>query len=179
MRQENKKKRDRISGPGRPLRGDKKRIRVSFTMHPSDALWLKQQAVKANMTKSEILDQLLHEGQIQGRLALDNLTGKGKGSRLRLSIPQKEIIVFCIKHHIVKLSLFGSVLTARFGPESDIDVLVTFEKDHEPGYFDISIMETEFGKLFGGRKIDFKTVEELSRYFRDEVIQDAQEIYAA
>ena len=77
---------------------------------------------------------------------------------------------FCRRNHIRKLSLFGSVLRDDFGPESDIDVLVEFEAGHVPGFFRLFDMEEELSSLLGGRKVDLRTPEDLSRYFRDEVL---------
>ena len=42
----------------------------------------------------------------------------------RIEIPREKIADFCQRHHIRKLSLFGSVVRDDFGPNSDIDVLV-------------------------------------------------------
>src|ERR1700688_4132917 len=44
-----------------------------------------------------------------------------------LALPLDQIEEFCRRNHIRKLSLFGSILTERFRPESDIDILVEFE----------------------------------------------------
>ena len=46
-----------------------------------------------------------------------------------ITIPQEEIGRFCRKWRISEMALFGSVLSDNFRAESDIDVLVTFEKD--------------------------------------------------
>lgn len=96
-----------------------------------------------------------------------------------LKIPQKELAEFCKKHHIKKLSLFGSVLRDDFRPDSDIDFLVEFEEGQTPGFFTIYDMEIELSSLFSGRKIDFKTSDDLSRYFRSEVLSRCEICYAA
>ena len=83
---------------------------------------------------------------------------------------REKITDFCRRNHIRKLSLFGSVLRDDFGPESDIDVLVKFEAGHVPGFFRLFDMEEELSSLLGGRKVDLRTPEDLSRYFRDEVL---------
>ena len=112
-----------------------------------------------------------------------NLFGKGlqvpyceRGARfLRIhdiEIPAEELAQFSRRNHIRKLSLFGSILTARFSPDSDIDVLVEFEPDHIPGFFGLTRMEGELSEIFR-RKVDLRTPEELSRYFRDEVVASA------
>ena len=58
-------------------------------------------------------------------------------------------------------------------PDSDIDLLVEFEEGHTPGLFSIVRMEMELADVLG-RKVDLRTPEDLSRYFRDEVIRNAR-----
>jgi len=96
------------------------------------------------------------------------------------SVLQKdEIGGFCRRHHIRRLSLFGSILRDDFGPDSDIDVLVEFEPGHVPGFFGLYDMEQELSAIAGGRKVDLRTAEDLSRYFRDDVVAHAEVHYAA
>ncbi|MFU8833586.1 MAG: nucleotidyltransferase family protein, partial [Wenzhouxiangella sp.] len=87
-------------------------------------------------------------------------------STKHLQIQKNAIARFCRKYHIQKLALFGSVLTDEFKPESDVDVLVEFEPDHVPGLLSIARMERELEPLFGGHKVDLRTPQDLSRYFR-------------
>ena len=91
---------------------------------------------------------------------------------------KQQIVEFCQRNHICKLAFFGSVLRADFRPDSDIDVLVEFEPGHVPGYLRLSRMEREMSELLGGRKADLRTPQDLSRYFRDEVLQAAEVQYA-
>ena len=70
------------------------------------------------------------------------------------------------------------MLRDDFGPQSDIDVLVEFEAGHIPGFFGLLDAEEELSGLFGGRKVDLRTPEDLSRYFRDEVVAGAEVQYA-
>ena len=74
---------------------------------------------------------------------------------------------------------FGSILRPDFSPESDIDLLVVFKRGHAPGFFTISRIEKELSKLLDGRKVDIRTKSELSPYFRSEVIDEAEVLYAA
>lgn len=92
--------------------------------------------------------------------------------------PRARLADFCRSHHIRRLSLFGSVLRDDFGPDSDVDVLVEFDPAHVPGFFRLFDMENELSLLFGGRKVDLRTPEDLSRYFRDEVVARAEVQYA-
>ena len=96
----------------------------------------------------------------------------------RIMIPSEKIAAFCRKHHIRKLALFGSVLRDDFRTDSDVDVLVEFEPGHVPGFFRLYDMEEGLSALFGGRRVDLRTPQDLSRYFRDEVVTHAQVQYA-
>ncbi len=93
--------------------------------------------------------------------------------KFSVAIPKEEIEQFCQRHHIRKLSLFGSVLRDDFTSESDIDFLVEFEPGKTPGFFKIVSMEMELSELLEGRKIDLRTPNELSIYFRDRVMAEA------
>ena len=92
-----------------------------------------------------------------------------------IPVPKDEIARFCERHHIQKLSLFGSVLRDDFRPDSDIDVLVEFEPGHVPGLAFFG-MEAELSTLFG-RPVELHTPNFLSRYFRDQVMHEAQVQY--
>ena len=65
------------------------------------------------------------------------------------------------------------MLRDDFTPESDIDFLVEFEPGKTPGFFKIVSMEMELSELLEGRKIDLRTPNELSIYFRDRVMAEA------
>lgn len=95
----------------------------------------------------------------------------------QVSIPKDRIAAFCEGHGIKRLSVFGSALRSDFGPDSDIDVLVEFEPDRTPGLFGFAGMELELTRMLG-RKVDLRTPEDLSRYFRQEVLAEAQTQYA-
>jgi predicted nucleotidyltransferase len=90
----------------------------------------------------------------------------------KVAFDREKLAEFCRRNHIRRLSLFGSVLTDRFSPDSDVDVLVEFEPGNGPGYFGLAGMEIELSEMLG-RKVDLRTPRELSRYFRDEVIARA------
>lgn len=95
----------------------------------------------------------------------------------RILVPPQRLAEFCRKHHIVKLSFFGSVLRDDFGPQSDVDVLVEFDPAHVPGLIRLAGMEFELAQLIGGRKIEMFTAQDLSHYFRNTVLADAQVQY--
>lgn len=93
-------------------------------------------------------------------------------------LPKDKITEFCRAHHIRRLAVFGSVLRSDFSPDSDIDILVEFEPEHIPSLFSIARLERELSGLLGGRKVDLRTPEDLSRYFRQEVLKEAEVLYA-
>jgi hypothetical protein len=95
-----------------------------------------------------------------------------------ISIPKDAIAGFCREHGIQRLAVFGSALRADFRPDSDIDLLVEFKPDRVPGLFGIARMERELSMLLGGRKVDLRTPQDLSRYFRQQVLEEAEVQYA-
>ena len=92
-----------------------------------------------------------------------------------LIIPKDKIADFCRKNHIYKLALFGSALREDFTSDSDVDVLVEFQKGREPGLAFFG-MQDELSKLLG-REVDLHTPNFLSRYFRDKVMNEAEVQY--
>lgn len=96
----------------------------------------------------------------------------------QLAFDQDRIAEFCKSHGIRRLAIFGSALRGDLGPKSDIDLLVEFDPEHTPGLFGVARLERELSELFGGRKVDLRTPEDLSPYFRWEVLEEAEVQYA-
>ena len=96
---------------------------------------------------------------------------------LQIDIPKEKIVTFCRRHHIRKLAFFGSVLRDDFGPDSDVDVLVEFEPGHVPG-LEFFGMQRELSTILG-RRVDMNTPQDLSKYFREEVLNKAEVEYGA
>jgi len=94
-----------------------------------------------------------------------------------IEIPREAIAEFCRRHRIRRLAVFGSILREDFGPQSDVDVLVEFEPGATPGFAFFAVQDELSGIL--GRKVDLNTPQCLSKYFRDEVLREAQDLYAA
>lgn len=94
-----------------------------------------------------------------------------------VSLPKEPIVFFCRKHGIQRLAVFGSALREDFRPDSDIDLLVEFEPDRVPGLFGIARLERELSALLGGRKSDLRTPQDLSRYFRQRILDEAEVQY--
>jgi len=89
----------------------------------------------------------------------------------------EKIAAFCRRHYIKRLSLFGSFLQDKATPESDIDLLVEFDPEHIPGFLRLAGMENELTEILG-YKVDLRTPNELSRYFRKEIVDSAEVQYA-
>jgi predicted nucleotidyltransferase len=97
---------------------------------------------------------------------------------LSLGIDETMLAKFCQTHHICKLSLFGSQLKGTAHADSDVDLLVEFEPQFTPGFFELARMEAEISQLIG-KKVDLRTAGDLSRYFRNQVLATAVPQYAA
>ena len=95
-----------------------------------------------------------------------------------IRIPKDRIAEFCKRNQIRRLSLFGSVLREDFGPESDIDILVEFEPGTRVGLIRLSGLEMELGTIVG-RKVDLNTPGFLSKYFRKQILAEADVRYDA
>lgn len=88
-----------------------------------------------------------------------------------ITVPKNDIERFCRENHILKLSVFGSVLREDFRPDSDVDVLVEFDSDHIPDFFSFLEMEDDLSALLGGRKIDLVTSKFLNHRIRRHVLK--------
>ena len=99
-------------------------------------------------------------------------------SQARISIPKDRITEFCVRNRVRRLSLFGSVLREDFGPDSDVDILVEFEPGARIGLIRLSGLEIELGKIVG-RKVDLNTPGFLSKYYRDQILTEADVQYDA
>jgi uncharacterized protein len=95
----------------------------------------------------------------------------------RADVPSEQLAEFCRRHHIRRLSLFGSILRDDFRPDgdqpSDVDVLVEFEPGHTPGW-EIVDIEAELSRLFGGRRVDMVNPKYLNHRLRDRILSSAE-----
>ena len=83
----------------------------------------------------------------------------------------------CRRYRIRRLSLFGSTLKGAGGPDSDVDLLVEFEPDARPSLLTMAGIERALSSLLSGRKVDLRTAQDLSRYFREDVVRAAEPQY--
>lgn len=90
----------------------------------------------------------------------------------------ERVAQFCRENQIKRLSLFGSAQRHELRPGSDIDLLVEFHEGHVPSLFRLIRMQSMLTAMLG-RQVDLRTAEDLSRYFRDEVVRTAEVQYEA
>lgn len=95
----------------------------------------------------------------------------------RIDIPRDAIAEFCRRNRVRRMALFGSVIRDDFRPESDVDVLIEFEPGYAAGFIFFQ-MRRELTAMLG-REVDMHTAASLSPYFRQEVLDEAEEIYVA
>lgn len=95
----------------------------------------------------------------------------------KLNLTDAGLTHFCERHHIRRLSLFGSVAKGVARPDSDVDLLVEFDPEHIPGLIGMAGMELELSQMLS-RKVDLRTAGDLSRHFREEVLRTAEVQYA-
>jgi uncharacterized protein len=92
------------------------------------------------------------------------------------AIDEKKIGEFCKKNGIKKLSLFGSAISREIDESNYIDILVEFFEDSIPGMIGMAGMERHLSEIYG-KKVDLRTKDELSRYFREQVLSQAEVMY--
>ncbi len=98
-------------------------------------------------------------------------------ARVLGNLSAAELESFCQRHGIRRLAVFGSAIRQDFTAASDIDVLVEFQPGRTPG-LEFFRIEQELTRLFG-RSVDLHTAASLSPYFRDEVLEEAEDVYVA
>jgi len=94
-----------------------------------------------------------------------------------MNAPREQIAAFCRRNRIRRLSFFGSVLRDDFRQDSDVDVLVEFDREATVGFLELAALQRQLSEMLG-REVDLRTPAELSRYFRDEVLEACQVQYA-
>jgi len=95
----------------------------------------------------------------------------------KVSVDPERLAEFCRQNGVRRLAIFGSALRDDFGPASDVDVLIEFEPGRTPG-LRFFWMQEELSRLFD-RAVDLHTPSSLSRYFRSQVLAEAEDQYVA
>jgi predicted nucleotidyltransferase len=89
-----------------------------------------------------------------------------------------QVVEFCQRWQVNEFSLFGSVLRDDFRPDSDVDVLVSFNPAAPWSLFDLATMQDELQKIFG-RPVDLVEREGLRNPFRKRSILNGREVIYA
>jgi len=84
----------------------------------------------------------------------------------------------CRRYHVRELAVFGSALRGDFSSDSDIDLLVEFEEDAQIGFLALSRLQRELSALLG-RRVDLVPRNGLKPTIRQQVLSDAELLYAA
>lgn len=150
---------------GRPLKGKKRRRVASFTLSPDAIETILRLSRAQRKSKSEMLEEVIDR------------TGETWSSLAEVRLPVVALRRFCKEHNIKRLRLFGSALSGKLRPDSDIDLLVEFQEGQVPGLFQIENLREQLNPMFEGREIDLRTPQDLSKYFRDSVEREALTLY--
>lgn len=163
---------------GRPLKGNKKRERITLTLESDYLLKLEQEAKSLDISRSDYIQKYCPLSDSEE--AINTWPTKfPNNSFTRLVLPHflKDVRGLCIKHKISRLELFGSILTPHFSEKSDIDILISFNKGNIPGLFTISKIERELSSLFFNKKIDLRTREDLAPEIYEKVKDNTEILF--
>ena len=105
---------------------------------------------------------------------------RGRSSEKYAPPPLRPVFtpIVCRRHHVVRLSLFGSAVRGELRTESDLDFLVEYEAGHRPGLVALQQIEDELSELCGGRQPDLVNPKYLNQRLRDRILAEAQLQYA-
>ena len=97
----------------------------------------------------------------------------------QLDMDRDQIAAFCEKWRITEFAIFGSMLGDDFGPNSDVDVLVTFEEGAPRSLWELFTMQDELRETFG-RDVDLVEKKALKNPFRrHHILSNYEVIHAA
>ena len=94
------------------------------------------------------------------------------------AIPEEPLARLCRRHQVRELALFGSALRPDFGPESDLDLLVTFQPEARIGFLALARLARELSVLLG-RSVDVVPKECLKPALRDDILRHVEVLFAA
>ena len=78
------------------------------------------------------------------------------------------------ENHVAYAGVFGSRARGDYRPDSDIDILVRFQKP--AGYFTLVDVQDKLSRILKQR-VDLVTVGALSPYLKDRILSEVQTIY--
>ena len=101
---------------------------------------------------------------------------------MKFALPQADVTEFCRRWKIAELALFGSAVREDFGPDSDVDLLVSFAPHAAWSLLDHVRMQEELGELLG-RSVDLVSRRAIERsrnpLRRRAILDSAKTVYAA
>jgi uncharacterized protein len=98
---------------------------------------------------------------------------------LRINVSMDRIEQFCRKYGVAELSVFGSVLREDFGPDSDVDVMLTFHPGRGFTFENLPDIQDELEAIFG-RPVDVIEKNEIRNPFRRKsIMSNHRVLYAA
>jgi predicted nucleotidyltransferase len=100
-------------------------------------------------------------------------------SKPHISVPHQQLPDFCQRWRVTELSFFGSVMRDDFRPDSDVDVLVTFDSNADWSLFDLVTMQDELAGLLNRRVNLLEEVALRNPYRRATILQSKHVLYAA
>jgi predicted nucleotidyltransferase len=95
-----------------------------------------------------------------------------------MALETQALARFCRRHHIIRLSLFGSAVRGELKPDSDMDFLVDYEEGHRPGLVALQQIQDELSGLCGGRRVDLVNPRRLNPRLKGRILAEAQLQYA-
>ena len=95
-----------------------------------------------------------------------------------IPVQGRKLSGLCRRYHVRRLAFFGSVLRDDFRPDSDVDVLVSFEPEARIGFITLSRMQRELSEIFQ-RSVDLVPMDGLKPIIRESVLSSSQDVYAA
>ena len=96
----------------------------------------------------------------------------------RLNVSEEDLAAVCARYRVRELAIFGSAARGEARPDSDVDLLVVFDEDASIGLLALVGLQRELAGLFG-RPVDLVPKDGLKPALRDEVLAQAQVLYAA
>jgi hypothetical protein len=96
----------------------------------------------------------------------------------RLKVSEADLAALCSRYHVRELSLFGSAARGEARPDSDVDLLVVFEEGARVGLLALAALQRELSDLLG-RRVDLVPKDGLKPALREEVLSEAEVLYAA
>lgn len=155
---------------GRPRRAKEKRERSSYTLPPSQILWLREEAARYGVSRSELLEQVIHHSRFSKQYY-------GVNPYFSAALPRAQIANVCRQHSVKCLRLFGSRLRGVHGASSDLDLLVEFQDTRTADLFHLAALQKALQDVMGDIVVDLKTPDDLSEYFREEVLSESALLY--